>query len=67
MEVVKPSQVCAVIERREGEGLICISKPEEISVDLDSKSEYSAPVNHQNSSQSDQHGASVSVAAVLCV
>lgn len=47
IELVKPSQVRAVISKREAEGIICISQPEHISTDLDGKPEYSMPVNKQ--------------------
>ena len=45
IELVKPSQVDNVISRRESEGIICISKPENISTDLDGKPVYNMPVN----------------------
>ena len=44
VELVKPNQVNAVISKRENDGIICISKPENISADLDGRPEYAIPV-----------------------
>lgn len=55
IELVKPSQVDNVISRRESQGIICISKPDIISTDLDGKPVYSIPVNKTSEPTAEHH------------
>lgn len=47
-ELVKPSQVMAMVAKREEEGMICVSKPEIISKDLDGVQALDAPLKYSN-------------------
>ena len=44
VEVVKPQQLGAVIAKREQDGLVCISRPDNVSTNLDGVPEYAVPV-----------------------
>ncbi|XP_067933601.1 uncharacterized protein [Watersipora subatra] len=49
IELVKPLQLTEVISKREADGIMCISRPEHVSLDLDGQPEYAVPVTREPS------------------